>query len=101
MKTVILLHCAMTFPDWITAAAAPNGQWVVPFRALKLAKIKLSSSSDKSNSWIQSTFLIQHLLTEYLQGEFFCLRIWVFFVAVFLFYLSVSTHDLVIFFFPA
>lgn len=60
IKTVILLHCVNTFPDWINAAAAPDGQWVAPFRALKLAKIKLSSSSDKSNSWIQCSLLTHH-----------------------------------------
>lgn len=77
-KTVLLLHCVTTFPDWINAAAAPNGQWVVPFRALKLAKIKLSSSSDKSIPWIQHALLIQHFLTASLQDGVLCFGIWVF-----------------------
>lgn len=78
ITTVILLQSATTFPDWINAAAAPSGHWVVPFRALKLAKIKLSSSSDKSNSWIQHPLLIQHSLTAFLQDGLFCFGIWVF-----------------------
>lgn len=99
IKTVILLHCANTFPDWINAAAAPNGQWVVRFRALTLAKIKLSSSSDKSNSSIQCSLLIHHFLNYCIFSG------WVFLFwnlgllsLQFFDFISVSVHDLVNFF---